>query len=117
MNLQLHLLSRIAVLALLCLLVIAGYSLFQSHNQAEQNTRQMAEAIGKQLESQQLLIDAGIGLSNPFPDFEFWKHLSVAFQSRIANSTAHSLERPNPWLADGDAQRRVGDCRCMGQDA
>lgn len=33
----------------------------------------MAESLGKQLESQLLLIDAGIGQANPFPDFEFWK--------------------------------------------
>lgn len=73
MNLQLHLLSRIAVLALLCLLATASYALYQSHRQAEQNTRQIAESLAKQLESQLLLINAGIGLSNPFPDFEFWK--------------------------------------------
>ncbi|MDD1621413.1 MAG: sensor histidine kinase [Methylococcaceae bacterium] len=73
MNLQLHLLSRIAVLALLCLLAIASYALFQSHHQSEQSTRQMAESLGKQLESQLLLIDAGMGLVNPFPDFELWK--------------------------------------------
>lgn len=73
MNLQLHLLSRIAVLALLCLLATASYALYQSHHQAEQSTRQIAESLAKQLESQLLLINAGIGLSNSFPDFEFWK--------------------------------------------
>lgn len=73
MNLQLHLLSRIAAVALLCLLVIASFALFQSHRQAELSTQQTAEALGKQLESQLLLINAGIGQTNPFPDFEFWK--------------------------------------------
>jgi signal transduction histidine kinase len=73
MNLQLHLLSRIAMVALLCLLVIASYSLYQSHRQAEQTTKQMAEGLGKQLESQLMLIEAGIGHTNPFPDFELWK--------------------------------------------
>lgn len=73
MNLQLHLLSRIAMVALLCLLVIASYALYQSHRQAEQSTQQMAEGLGKQLESQLLLSNAGIGQINPFPDFAFWK--------------------------------------------
>jgi signal transduction histidine kinase len=73
MNLQLHLLNRIAMVALLCLLVIASYSLYQSHRQAEQTTKQMAEGLGKQLESQLSLIEAGIGHTNPFPDFELWK--------------------------------------------
>lgn len=73
MNLQLHLLSRIAVVALLCLLAIASYALYQSHWQAEQTTKQMAELLGKHLESQLLLINAGIGPVSPFPDFELWK--------------------------------------------
>lgn len=73
MNLQLHLLSRIAAVALLCLLVIASYALYQSHRQAEQATKQMTESLGKQLESQLMLTNAGIGRINPFPDFEFWK--------------------------------------------
>jgi signal transduction histidine kinase len=73
MNLQLHLLSRIAAVVLLCLLATASYALYQSHRQAEQSTRQIAESLAKQLESQLLLINAGIGLNNSFPDFEFWK--------------------------------------------
>jgi hypothetical protein len=73
MNLQLHLLSRIAAVALACLLVIASYALCQSHRQAEQATKQMAESLGKQLESQLMLSNAGIGRTSPFPDFEFWK--------------------------------------------
>ena len=73
MNLQLFLLSRIVVVALLCWLVIAATVLYQSHQQALQVTLQMAESLGKQLESQLLLINAGLGQANPFPDFELWK--------------------------------------------
>ncbi|MGZ4960798.1 MAG: histidine kinase [Methylomonas sp.] len=73
MNLQMHLLSRIAAVGLLCLLVIASHTLLQSHRQAEQATRQMAESLAKQLQSQLLLIDAGIGPAHVFPDFELWK--------------------------------------------
>lgn len=73
MNLQLHLLMRIALVAVLCLLLIASFLLVQTHRQAEQTGMKMAETVGKQLESQLLLIQAGIGQRNPFPDFEFWK--------------------------------------------
>lgn len=73
MNLQLHLLFRITAIALLCLLLASGYSLFQSHRQAKQNAQRIADSQGKLLESQLLLNSAGIGLAKPFPDFEFWK--------------------------------------------
>ncbi len=73
MNLKLHLLTRIALVAVLCLLVIAGFLLHKSHQQAEQNSQQLADAVSKQLESQLLLRNAGIGRATAFPDFEFWK--------------------------------------------
>ncbi|MDP2180463.1 histidine kinase [Methylicorpusculum sp.] len=73
MNLQRHLLTRIAMVALACLLVIAAFVLYQSHCVAKQTTGQMAESLGKQLESQLLLINAGLGQTNPFPDLEPWK--------------------------------------------
>ncbi|CCE23745.1 sensor histidine kinase [Methylotuvimicrobium alcaliphilum] len=74
MNLQLNLLTRIALVALACLLVIAAFVLYQSHCVAKQTTGQMAESLGKQLESQLLLINVGLGQTNPFPDFGPWKH-------------------------------------------
>jgi len=73
MNLQRQLLTRIALVALACLLVIAAFVLYQSHCVAKQTTGQMAESLGKQLELQLLLINAGLGQNNPFPDFEPWK--------------------------------------------
>ncbi|MCK9636565.1 MAG: histidine kinase [Methylobacter tundripaludum] len=96
MNLQLHLLYRIAMVALLCLLVIASYSLYQSHRQAEQATKQMAEGLGRQLESQLMLIEAGIGRTNPFPDFELWKQngsqpgICVAYAAAVS-AASHSV--------------------------
>ncbi len=73
MNLQVHLLSRITLVAVLCLLANAGFMLYQNHRQAEQSSQQMAEALQKQLEAQLLLRKAGIGQANIFPDFEWWK--------------------------------------------
>ena len=74
MNLKLHLLSRIALVAVLCLLVIGMYLLYKSHQQAEQYNQQIADSAAKQLEAQLLLRNAGIGRATVFPDFEFWKH-------------------------------------------
>ena len=73
MNLQLHLLTRIALVAVLSLLVIASFLLYQSHRHAEQNSLQIADSVSKQLQAQVLLHNAGIGRANVFPDFEFWK--------------------------------------------
>ena len=73
MNLQLHLLSRIALVAIFSLLIIGSFLLYQSDLQAKQNNQQIADSISKQLQSQLLLRIAGIGRINTFPDFEFWK--------------------------------------------
>ena len=73
MNLQRQLLTRIALVALACLLVIAAFVLYQSHCVSKQTTGLLAESLGKQLESQLLLINAGLGQNNAFPDFEHWK--------------------------------------------
>ncbi|AEG00311.1 histidine kinase [Methylomonas methanica] len=73
MNLQLHLLSRISAIALACLLLVSAYVLFQSHRQAELAAWRIADSQGRLLESQLMLHSAGIGQSNPFPDFEVWK--------------------------------------------
>lgn len=73
MNLQRHLLCRIAAIALSCLLLVSAYALLQSHRQAEQAAWRIADSQAKVLESQLALHRAGIGRANPFPDFEFWK--------------------------------------------
>lgn len=73
MNLQLHLLFRITAIGLTCLLLVSGYALFQSNRQAKQAAWRIADSQAKLLESQLALHKAGIGLGNPFPDFEFWK--------------------------------------------
>lgn len=73
MNLQLHLLTRITWVALACLLATAAYVLYQSHYVAKRTTHQMTESLGKQLESQLLLINTGLGQTNSFPNFEPWK--------------------------------------------
>lgn len=73
MNLQLHLLSRITAIALACLLLVSAYVLYQSHRQAKLAAWRIADSQGRLLESQLMLHSAGIGRTNPFPDFEIWK--------------------------------------------
>ena len=73
MNLQIHLLSRIMLVALLCLLATTAYVLEHSNQQARQATKLTAESLVKQLEFQLLSINAGFGLANRFPDFDLWK--------------------------------------------
>lgn len=73
MNLQFHLLSRITVVALICLLATATYVLYHSDRQARQATQITADSLGKQLEMQLFRINAGVGQVNQFPDFDLWK--------------------------------------------
>ena len=73
MNLQFHLLSRITVVALICLLATATYVLYHSDRQAGQATQITADSLSKQLEMQLFRINAGVGQVNQFPDFDLWK--------------------------------------------
>jgi len=73
MNLQIHLLSRITLVALLCLLATTTYVLQHSNQQARQATQLTAESLAKQLELQLLRINGGFGMANLFPDFDLWK--------------------------------------------
>ncbi|WP_036303805.1 sensor histidine kinase [Methylomicrobium agile] len=73
MNLQSHLLFRIAAVALACLLADSVYVLQKSHRQTLQTIQTTAESLGRQLEFQLLRIDAGFGQPRTFPDFSLWK--------------------------------------------
>ncbi|MDP3931933.1 MAG: histidine kinase, partial [Methylococcaceae bacterium] len=73
MKLEFHLLSRIAFVALMCLLTTAVYVLYSNDRQAREETQIIAESLSKQLELQLLRIQSGLGQANPFPDFELWK--------------------------------------------
>lgn len=73
MNLKFHLLSRIIVIAILCLIVTAAYVLYQTDRQAKQQALISADSLSKQLDMQRLRIDAGFGEAQRFPDFDLWK--------------------------------------------
>ncbi|MGD0960752.1 MAG: histidine kinase, partial [Methylomonas sp.] len=103
MRLQRHLLTRIILAALLCLLATAGYTLYQAHRQAGELTRQTAESIVKQLRQQLLLTEAGIGRSEPFPDFDAWKQsggqpgMCISYTGKATQQT-HSICNGEKWL-------------------
>ena len=95
MNLQIHLLSRITLVALFCLLTTTAYVLYHSNQQARQATQITAESLVKQLELQLLRINGGFGQANLFPDFDLWKQtgsvpgICVSFVA--TNSATRSL--------------------------
>lgn len=73
MNLQVHLLNRIAATGLACLLATAGLLLYRSDHQARHDARVAAEAMREQLELQLLKWGATLGLRDPFPDLQAWQ--------------------------------------------
>jgi two-component system sensor histidine kinase UhpB len=77
MNLQIHLLSRIAAVALVCLLADSAYVLQRSNQQSRHLLQTSAESLGRQLEFQLLRIDAGFGQARAFPDFSLWKETAA----------------------------------------
>ena len=76
MNLQLHLLSRITVAALICLLAASSWVLLGSERQIKRNAQLTSDALAKQLEFQLLRINTGYVADKPFPDFDLWKQTS-----------------------------------------
>ncbi|OAI14876.1 histidine kinase [Methylomonas lenta] len=73
MNLQLHLMSRIAAVALICLLASVVYVLKDSEAQSKAVAQRTMNSLAKQLEYQLLMINAGYPSTNPFPDLDLWK--------------------------------------------
>jgi two-component system sensor histidine kinase UhpB len=90
MNLKLHLLSRIILIAVICLVATAVYVLYQADRQAILETRLTAESIDKQLELQLLRINADFGQSERFPDFDLWKETHVVSGLCISYQSANS---------------------------
>ncbi len=76
MNLQIHLLSRITVAALICLLATSGWVLLRHQQQISQNAQVSSDALVKQLEFQLLRINTGYQADKQFPDFDLWKQTS-----------------------------------------
>lgn len=102
MNLKFHLLLRITLVALFCLLSTASYVLYQADQQAKQEAQALLDSVTQQLRMQLLRIDAGFGQANKFPDLSLWQetsHVSGVCLRFIAanNSFTRSLCRGAEW--------------------
>ncbi len=95
MNLKFHLLLRIVLIAVACLIATAAYVLYQADQQAIRDTQVTAESIDKQLELQLMRIDAGFGQPERFPDFNLWKETSPASGICISYLSADNSLRRN----------------------
>ena len=73
MHLKIHLLLNIILVVLSCLIITAGYVLYQADRQSKQAIQTTAEALEKQLEMQLLRIEIGFGGVVGFPDLDFWQ--------------------------------------------
>ncbi len=76
MNLKLHLVSRIAAVALICLFAAIVYVLYKSEQQSRTVAQNTIDSLAKQLEFQLLRNNAGYQPTSPFPDFDLWKQTS-----------------------------------------
>ena len=90
MNLKFHLLSRIVLIAVICLIATAAYVLYQADQQAILETQVTAESIDKQLEIQLMRIDAGFGQPERFPDFDLWKETGAVSGVCVSYLSANS---------------------------
>lgn len=78
MNLKVFLILRIILVAGICLVVTAGYILYQSDRQSRLEIDSYANAIQRQLELQRLRIDVGAESPRRFPDLKIWAEKGLA---------------------------------------
>lgn len=77
MNLKFHLLSRIVLIGLICLIATATWVLHQADRASRDQARATADSIGRQLEMQLLRINAGFDLATRFPDQGLWQQINT----------------------------------------
>lgn len=104
MNLKFHLLIRIILVAIICLLATAAYVLYNTDQQSKQQSQIILDSITRQLEVQLFRIDAGFGRRDLFPDLSLWKEthsvsgICIRFQSannKITRGICRGSEWPN----------------------
>jgi two-component system, NarL family, sensor histidine kinase UhpB len=77
MNLKFHLLSRIVLIGLICLVATATWVLHQADRASRDQAQATADSIGRQLEMQLLRINAGFDLAARFPDQGLWQQINT----------------------------------------
>ncbi len=73
MNLKIHLLLQIILIATMCLLATGSYVLFQVNREVKQQTATTLEAVGRYLQVQLSGISPNVQKPGRFPDFDLWK--------------------------------------------
>jgi len=102
MNLKFHLLVRITLVAIICLLTTAAFVFYRADQQSQQQSQLILESITKQLQVQLFRIDAGFARRDQFPDLSLWKEtrsvagLCVRYYS-IDNQLTRSICRGTEW--------------------
>lgn len=102
MNLKFHLLVRIIVVVVICLIVTTAYVLYRADIQAKHGAQVTLESIGKQLEIQLFRMDMGLKHIIKFPDFTLWKETRPSSGVCIQyipenNGTTQSICRGTQW--------------------
>jgi signal transduction histidine kinase len=69
-DLKRSLILRIAIVAMACLALVSAFALFETHREEQSRAAATAELVARQLSLQLLRINAGLDLSNRFPDWE-----------------------------------------------
>ncbi|NOU21997.1 MAG: sensor histidine kinase [Methyloglobulus sp.] len=73
MNLKIHLLLQIILIATMCLLATGSYVMFQVNQEVKQQTATTLEAVGRYLQVQLSGISPNVQKLGRFPDFDLWK--------------------------------------------
>ena len=107
MNLKFHLLVRITLVAIICLLTTAAFVFYRADQQSQQQSQLILESITKQLQVQLFRIDTGFARRDQFPDLSLWKEtrsvagLCVRYYSidnQLTRSICRGTERQGkPW--------------------
>jgi two-component system, NarL family, sensor histidine kinase UhpB len=67
MNLKTHLMIRIVLIAVLCLVLAAGYVLWAGERESQHSSNRVLDVVARQLQAQQMKIAAGMDRPDRFP--------------------------------------------------
>ncbi len=102
MNLKIHLLLQIILIATVCLLATGSYVLFQVNRQVKEETTTILEAAGNYLEVQLSGINPNVQQPGHFPDFDLWKQ-TYPYSGICLRYTPSDQRISNYTLCQGEA--------------
>lgn len=102
MNIKTHLMTRMALIAALCLVMAAGYVLWAGERQVQRDLNRALDLIARQLEAQLIKIAAGFDRPDRFP------YLDPLLEAGLPAGSC---------IRYTDAQGQVTQSSCRGSDA